>query len=200
MSTLYPNHVKRILDFTFALSGLVILSPALISIALVLLSTGTRPIFVQVRPGIHGRPFSIFKFKTMTDKRDDAGNLVPDSLRISRTGRFLRATSLDELPQLYNVLIGDMSLVGPRPLLTAYLSVYTASENQRHSVKPGITGLAQINGGQALAWDEKMRLDNIYVQTVSFGLDMRIIAGTLKKWLTQKRDEAISVVIIQNKS
>lgn len=147
---------------------------------------GRRVLFVQKRPGLHGRPFALFKFRTMTYARDEQGNLLTDRERLSRLGRFLRSTSLDELPELFNVIKGDMSLVGPRPLLIQYLDRYTPEQARRHEVKPGITGWAQVNGRNALTWEEKFKLDIWYVDHMSFWLDLKIIAMTILKILKRE--------------
>jgi sugar transferase EpsL len=171
---------KRLFDLTLAVPGIVILSPVLIAIALLVrFRLGSPVIFRQKRPGLHGRPFIIYKFRTMTDARDAKGNLLPDGKRLTGLGKFLRATSLDELPELWNVLKGEMSLVGPRPLLMEYLERYTPFQARRHEVKPGVTGWAQVNGRNAVDWDERFRLDVWYVDHLSFSLDVRIIFLTL---------------------
>jgi lipopolysaccharide/colanic/teichoic acid biosynthesis glycosyltransferase len=151
---------------------------------LVWLKLGPPILFRQQRPGLHGRAFTLNKFRTMTDARDDQGNLLPDARRLTRCGRFLRSTSLDELPELFNVLKGDMSLVGPRPLLTRYLDRYTPEQMRRHEVKPGITGWAQVNGRNAITWEQKFALDLWYVDNWSFWLDLKIIILTIWKVLT----------------
>ena len=147
------------------------------------ITMGSPVIFRQVRPGLHGRPFVIYKFRTMLDLRDEKGNLLPDEKRLTRLGKFLRRFSLDELPELWNVVKGDMSLVGPRPLLMEYLPLYTPEQARRHEVKPGLTGWAQINGRNALSWEEKFKLDVWYVDNLSFWLDMKIIFLTIWKVL-----------------
>jgi len=153
---------------------------------LVLLKIGTPVLFRQTRPSLHGKPFTIYKFLTMTGERDEDGNLLPDGVRLTRFGRFLRKTSLDELPTLWNVLRGDMSLVGPRPLLPEYLPLYTKEQNRRHEVKPGITGWAQVNGRNAISWEEKFKLDVWYVNNRSLWLDMKIILMTVLKVLKRE--------------
>lgn len=171
--------MKRTLDFLSALGGLILLSPVLTILAIMVrVMIGSPVFFSQVRPGRGGRPFRILKFRTMTNKRDDKGDLLPDDLRLTAPGRFLRATSLDELPELFNVLNGDMSLVGPRPLLMEYLERYTPEQARRHEVRPGITGWAQVNGRNAISWEEKFVLDVWYVDHQSFLLDLKIL------WLT----------------
>ena len=179
--------MKRLFDFLAALFGLLVLSVlVLILIWLVWRHLGSPVFFRQIRPGLHGKPFMLLKFRTMTDTRDSNGSLLPDSERLTRFGRFLRKTSLDELPELWNVLKGDMSLVGPRPLLMQYLDRYTPEQARRHAVKPGMTGWAQVNGRNALSWDEKFKLDVWYVDHQSFWLDMKIIAMTVWKVLRRE--------------
>lgn len=173
---------KRIFDLLLTGLGLVLISPILALLAgLVWLAHGWPLIFSQVRPGYQGKLFRIYKFRTMTDERDEAGNLLPDEERLTRLGRLLRATSLDELPELINVLSGQMSLIGPRPLLVQYLERYTPEQTRRHDVLPGITGWAQINGRNAITWEDKFRLDVWYVDNWSFWLDIKILALTLWK-------------------
>jgi sugar transferase EpsL len=174
--------VKRAVDFAVALAGLVLLAPALVVIAaLVRLLVGTPVIFSQVRPGLGGRPFRLFKFRTMTTRRDARGELLPDERRLTPFGRFLRSSSLDELPELLNVLKGEMSLVGPRPLLVEYLPRYTPEQARRHEVRPGLTGWAQVNGRNAIAWEEKFKLDVWYVDNRSFRLDLKILLMTIAR-------------------
>ncbi len=173
---------KRILDLCITLPGLILVSPILgASALLVRLKLGRPVIFCQVRPGYRARPFPVYKFRTMIDKRDAHGNLLPDEDRLTTLGRFLRSTSLDELPELFNVLRGEMSLVGPRPLFSHYLQRYSPEQARRHEVMPGITGWAQINGRNALAWEDKFRLDVWYVDHWSFWLDVKILLITLLK-------------------
>ena len=174
--------MKRTFDVGVALLALLPLSPILAATAAALFVTGHRPFsFRQTRPGLNGRLFTVYKFKTMTDVRDSNGNLLPDDQRLTRLGRFIRSSSIDELPQLLNVLRGQMSLVGPRPLLVQYLPRYSERQARRHSVKPGITGWAQVNGRNAIAWDEKFELDVWYVDHWSFWLDVKILAMTAWK-------------------
>lgn len=166
---------KRPLDLLVAGVGLVLLAPLLAVVALLVRwRLGSPVLFAQIRPGLHGRPFRMLKFRTMSDARDPSGQLLPDAQRLPRFGRFLRSSSLDELPELWNVLTGDMSAIGPRPLLMEYLPLYTPEQARRHELRPGITGWAQINGRNALSWDEKFRLDVWYVDHCSFALDFRI--------------------------
>ncbi len=180
--TPYPRFGKPLLDRTAAAVGLVVLSPALAALAGVIRwRLGSPVLFRQTRPGLHGRPFEMVKFRTMTDERDADGHLLPDAERLTPFGRFLRGASLDELPELWNVLRGEMSLVGPRPLLMRYLGRYTPEQARRHAVRPGVTGLAQVSGRNALSWEDKFALDLEYVDRVSFGLDVRILLRTLAK-------------------
>jgi lipopolysaccharide/colanic/teichoic acid biosynthesis glycosyltransferase len=174
--------MKRLFDLLVSLVGLLLLAlPLLVLSFLVWHKLGGPVLFRQVRPGLHGRPFMMVKFRTMTDDRDDDGELMPDALRLNAFGRFLRASSLDELPELWNVLRGEMSLVGPRPLLMEYLPLYSAEQARRHEVRPGITGWAQINGRNAVSWDERFRLDVWYVNHRSFWLDLKILWQTVRK-------------------
>jgi len=183
---MYPL-VKRALDVVGAGVALVVLSPVLALISIVVRATIGSPIlFRQLRPGIGGKPFHMVKFRTMTDARDASGNLLPDEARLTGFGGMLRRTSLDELPELWNVLRGDMSLVGPRPLLMQYLARYTAEQARRHEVKPGLTGWAQINGRNAISWDKKFELDVWYVDHQSLMLDLRILCATV--WKTLRRE------------
>lgn len=172
--------LKRTMDVVGASIALILLLPFMAGAALAVLISMGRPIlFRQQRPGLHGRTFKMVKFRTMSNARDDNGRLLSDGERLTRAGRFLRATSLDELPELWNVLVGDMSLVGPRPLLMAYLDRYTPEQSRRHEVKPGITGLAQVKGRNAISWDEKFALDVWYVNNQTVWLDIRIIFATV---------------------
>jgi sugar transferase EpsL len=186
----YVGEGKRALDLAISLPGLAILSPLLLVLAAaVALFMGRPVLFRQERPGYRGRPFTLYKFRTMTDARAEQGNLLPDTERLTWVGRRLRAWSLDELPTLWNVLVGDMSLVGPRPLLMQYLDRYTQEQSRRHEAKPGITGWAQVNGRNALTWEEKFRLDVWYVDHTGLWLDIKILWMTLLKVL---RREGIS--------
>ncbi|WP_316571711.1 sugar transferase [Neobacillus sp. YIM B06451] len=174
--------MKRFVDFTCALIGLAILWPVLLLTAfLVRVKLGSPVLFKQQRPGLHGKPFYVYKFRTMTDERDEEGALLPDDVRLTGFGKVLRKSSLDELPQLLNVLKGDLSLVGPRPLLMEYLELYTDDQARRHEVRPGITGWAQVNGRNDISWEEKFALDVWYVDNQSFWLDMKILFMTFHK-------------------
>jgi sugar transferase EpsL len=178
--------LKRVTDIAIVSLLLVLLFPVMAVVSLLVLTTMGRPVlFSQIRPGLGGKPFRMIKFRTMQEDRDEAGNPLPDSARLTNVGRFLRSTSLDELPELLNVLKGDMSLVGPRPLLMEYLELYTPEQARRHKVVPGITGWAQVNGRNALSWDEKFQLDTWYVDHRSFWLDLRIIGLTLIRVLSR---------------
>ena len=173
--------LKRLFDFTAAFVALLVLAvPFAVLALLVRQRLGSPVLFRQVRPGLHGRPFEMIKFRTMTDDRLPDGTLMPDGERLTRFGRWLRATSLDELPELWNVVRGDMSLVGPRPLLMSYLSLYSTFQARRHEVRPGITGWAQVNGRNAVSWEERFRLDVWYVENRSFLLDLKILAMTVR--------------------
>jgi lipopolysaccharide/colanic/teichoic acid biosynthesis glycosyltransferase len=176
--------MKRLFDLLGALLALYLLAfPLLVLVWLIHRKLGNPVLFRQVRPGFHGRPFNMVKFRTMTDARDASGALLPDAQRLTPFGRILRSSSLDELPELLNVLKGDMSLVGPRPLLMEYLPLYTPEQARRHEVRPGITGWAQVNGRNALSWEEKFKLDVWYVDNRSFWLDLKILWRTVKKVL-----------------
>lgn len=179
---MYKSFFKRLLDFLAALIGFLLVSPIfiIVTIGLFFANQG-KPFFVQKRPGLHGRIFSILKFKTMNDKKDANGILLPDSERLTKIGSFVRKTSLDEIPQLLNVLKGDMSLIGPRPLLVQYLPLYNTFQNQRHNIRPGITGWAQVNGRNAISWNQKFEYDVWYVENCSLLLDLKILFLTLKK-------------------
>ena len=178
---------KRAFDLVVSAVGIGILSPILIAPSILVLGTmGCPVLFVQKRPGRYSKPFDLLKFRTMKDARDERGNLLPDCERLTALGRLLRKTSLDELPELFNVLKGDMSLVGPRPLLMQYLDRYTPEQRRRHEVKPGITGWAQVNGRNAITWEEKFQLDVWYVDNMSFWLDLKILALTI--WKILKRE------------
>ena len=183
MKGIYKNYIKRVLGFLIALTALVCLSPLLLVVTIWLhfANRGAGAFFLQERPGKDGRIFKIVKFKTMTDERDEMGNLLPDSQRLTRVGRFVRSTSIDELPQLFNVLNGDMAIIGPRPLLPQYLSLYSPEQARRHEVRPGITGWAQCHGRNALSWQEKFKLDVWYVDHCTFVIDLKIILYTIKK-------------------
>ncbi len=185
---MYKNFFKRILDFCIALSALsVLLVPlAIITLFLHFANKGAGAFFFQERPGLNGKIFKICKFKTMTDERDAEGNLLPDEQRITKIGKFVRSTSIDELPQFWNVLVGDMALIGPRPLLVQYLPLYSKEQARRHEVRPGITGWAQCHGRNSISWTERFKLDVWYVDNISFLTDLKVVLITIKKVL--KRD------------
>ena len=181
---MYSKIIKPLLDFIVSLIGLIILSPLLILITILLsLANKGKPFFFQNRPGKFGENFKIVKFKTMTDAVDKDGKPLSDELRLTTIGKFVRKTSIDEIPQLFNVLKGDMSIIGPRPLLPQYLKLYTKKQRRRHEVRPGITGWAQVNGRNAISWTQKFEYDIWYVENISFGLDLKILFKTIKKVL-----------------
>ena len=187
MSKRVQAYLKRVFDVGVSATALVVLAPVMGLIALAVWRTMGRPVlFCQVRPGLHGKPFVMYKFRTMRDLRDAEGKLLPDEARLTPFGRWLRSTSLDELPELVNVLRGEMSLVGPRPLLMEYLDRYTPEQARRHEVKPGITGWAQIHGRNNLSWDERFKLDVWYVDNWSLWLDLKILWRTL--WMVLRRE------------
>lgn len=188
---MYKDYIKRCMDFLLALCGIIVLSPILsVLVVLVRVKLGSPVLFHQERPGRHEKIFKLYKFRSMTDERDAQGNLLPDEERLTKFGKLLRSTSLDELPELFNILKGDMSLIGPRPLLVRYLPYYTEEERHRHDVRPGLTGLAQVNGRNALGWEDRFRYDLYYVDHLSFLLDARIIVMTAGKVL--KRSGTLS--------
>jgi lipopolysaccharide/colanic/teichoic acid biosynthesis glycosyltransferase len=179
---MYKSGLKPAFDFCCALLGLFLLSPVLLLVTVLLyVANHGKPFFYQIRPGINGELFKIIKFKTMNDKKDAGGNLLSDGERLTKIGKFVRKTSLDEVPQLLNVIKGEMSIVGPRPLLPEYLSLYSAIQSRRHEVKPGITGWAQVNGRNAISWQQKFEYDVWYVDNISFLLDLKIVLLTVKK-------------------
>ncbi|UWX61507.1 sugar transferase [Chryseobacterium oranimense] len=179
---MYKFFFKRMIDFLIALIGLILLSPVFIVVTILLyFANQGKPFFFQARPGLHEKIFHIIKFKTMNDRKDEKGNFLPDSERLTPVGSFIRQTSLDELPQLINVLKGDMALIGPRPLLPQYLPLYNESQKRRHTIRPGITGWAQVNGRNAISWTKKFELDIWYIDHLSFETDCRVILLTLKK-------------------
>ena len=204
---MYPYPIKYILDFIVAAFALLILSPILIFVIIWLyISNDGKPFFYQLRPGKNGRIFKIIKFKTMNDRRDGNDHLLPDSDRLTNAGRFIRKTSLDELPQLCNVLMGEMSIVGPRPLLPEYLPLYSEFQKRRHEVRPGITGWAQVNGRNSISWKKKFELDVWYVLNMNLWLDLKILFYTVKKIITREGISAVGhttmptfIEFVQNK-
>lgn len=197
MNGLYNKYIKRILDILISLTFIVLFSWLyLILVILVRIKLGSPVLFCQERPGYNEKIFTLYKFRTMTDKRDEKGNLLPDSERLTKFGSMLRSTSLDELPEMFNILKGDMSLIGPRPLLVEYLPYYTEEERLRHSVRPGLTGLAQVSGRNYLAWDKRLARDVEYVNHISFIMDVRIIIKTIMVVL-KKEDIAIDTNIVE---
>lgn len=189
---MYRDFFKRGIDFLIALVALVCISPVLVVVTIWLhfANKGAGAFFLQERPGLHGKIFKIIKYKTMTDEHDAEGNLLPDKDRITAVGKFVRKTSIDELPQLINVLKGDMALIGPRPLLPEYLPYYTERERLRHTVRPGISGWAQVNGRNHVLWEERFEYDAYYAEHISFAMDIRIIVMTFKKVIQRKDIEA----------
>ena len=188
---IYRKFLKRPMDFILSLIAIIVLSPVLIIVGvLVRVKLGSPILFKQKRPGLNEKIFTMYKFKTMTDEKDENGELLPDSVRLTSFGRMLRSTSLDELPELFNILKGDMSIVGPRPLLERYLPYYTGYERNRHSVRPGLTGLSQVNGRNLLEWNKRLSLDVEYAQNISLFIDIRIVFLTIKKVIT-KQDVAV---------
>lgn len=184
---LYSKFIKLLLDFLIAFLILLLLSPIIVLVMILLLINNKGSVFFfQQRPGKKSKIFKVIKFKTMSDRRDVNGNLLPDQERLTKAGKFVRSTSLDELPQLINVLKGDMSLIGPRPLLVKYLPLYSKEQARRHEVRPGITGWAQVNGRNAIAWDQKFEYDVWYVDNISFLLDIKILWLTLKKVIVRE--------------
>ena len=178
---MYKKRIKRCLDFVLFLCGFIVLSPVLLVLfILVRVKLGSPVLFKQERPGKGEKIFTLCKFRTMTDARDEKGELLPDEVRLTKFGRLLRATSLDELPELFNILKGDMSVIGPRPLLVRYLPRYNSFQRRRHEVRPGLTGLAQVNGRNALTWEEKFEYDVRYVDNLTFAMDVRIFFATVR--------------------
>ena len=177
---MYRKYIKRLLDFILSLFAIIILSPVLLIVALLVrIKLGSPVIFKQKRPGLNEKIFTLYKFRTMTDAKDEHGNLLPDEIRLTKFGKLLRSTSLDELPELFNILKGDMSIVGPRPLLVNYLPFYSDVEKHRHDVRPGLTGWAQVNGRNFLNWDYRLKKDVEYVNNISFLFDIKIIVNTI---------------------
>ncbi len=188
---MYRHCMKRCLDFLLSLCGLIVLSPILLVLAvLVRVKLGSPVLFKQERPGKNEKIFTLCKFRTMTDERDEKGKLLPDAVRLTKFGKFLRGTSLDELPELFNILKGDMSIVGPRPLLVSYLPYYSERERLRHSVRPGLTGLAQVSGRNYIDWDRRLAKDVEYVENLSFRMDMKVLWMTVQTVLGHTEEVA----------
>lgn len=184
---MYRKYIKRVLDFTLSLIALIILSPIYLVLAiLVRIKLGSPIIFKQERPGLNEKIFTLYKFRTMTDEKDENGKLLPDEVRLTKFGKFLRSTSLDELPELINIIKGDMSIVGPRPLLVEYLPLYNEKQRCRHNVRPGLTGYAQISGRNSISWEEKFNDDLMYIENITFMEDLKIVLKTVLKVV--KRD------------
>ena len=196
--TLYPGIIKPMLDFLVAFPGLVILSPFMLLSAVVLaVHFRGNPFFTQIRPGKGGRLFRLVKFRSMKDMRDAHGEMLADHLRLTGLGRIVRATSFDELPQLWNVVKGEMSLIGPRPLLNEYLPLYNDEQQRRHEVRPGITGWAQVNGRNAISWDDRLAMDVWYVDHMSFGMDLKILRMTILKVIRLEKISAGKLLTMQ---
>lgn len=194
----YERYIKRLQDFLCALAAVVVLSPVMaVTALLVRLKLGSPVIFKQERPGLNGKVFTLYKFRTMTDEKDTEGNLLPDEVRLTKFGKMLRSTSLDELPELFNILKGDMSVVGPRPLLVRYLPLYNAHQARRHEVRPGFTGYAQVHGRNAISWEEKFDLDVEYVDHVTFVGDWKIILQTVRTVLKREGISSESSVTME---
>ncbi len=194
---MYKTYIKRFLDVVLSFIGLILLAPILLLVVVLLaFANNGKPFFFQVRPGLHGQLFKIIKFKTMNDKKDSNGMLLDDTKRLTKIGNFVRKTSLDEIPQLINVLKGDMSLIGPRPLLPEYLPLYNKEQKKRHNVRPGITGWAQVNGRNAISWQQKFEYDVWYVKHLNFKLDLKIIVKTIQKVLKSEGVYASSTIVM----
>lgn len=179
---IYNKYIKRLMDIILSIIAIVVLSPVLLAVAfLVKIKLGSPVIFKQERPGLNEIIFTMYKFRTMTDEKDNNGELLSDSIRLTKFGKLLRATSLDELPELFNILKGDMSIVGPRPLLVEYLDLYNENQKRRHEVRPGLSGYAQVSGRNAISWEDKFNLDVYYIDNMSFMFDLKIIFLTIKK-------------------
>ena len=188
---IYARFIKRILDFLLSLCAIIVLSPVLLVLCILVRTKLGSPIFFkQERPGRNEKIFTLCKFRTMTDERDENGNLLPDNVRLTKFGKFLRATSLDELPELLNILKGDMSIIGPRPLLVSYLPYYSEREKLRHSVRPGLTGLAQVSGRNFIDWDKRMEKDVEYVENLSFAMDVKVLWMTVQTVLGHQDEVA----------
>jgi undecaprenyl phosphate N,N'-diacetylbacillosamine 1-phosphate transferase len=182
----YRKYIKRPMDFILSLCAIIVLAPVLLIIAVMVRVKLGSPVLFKQKPGLNEKIFTLYKFRTMTDERDENGELLPDSVRLTKFGRLLRSTSLDELPELFNIIKGDMSIVGPRPLLIKYLPLYTTHQKRRHEVRPGLSSLAAINGRNSLTWEEKFDYDIAYIDNITFAVDMKIILETI--WVAIKRE------------
>ncbi|MCD1024647.1 sugar transferase [Enterococcus sp. SMC-9] len=197
-ASFYRKYVKRCLDILLSGLALIVLSPIFLIVAiLVRTKLGSPVLFKQLRPGKNEHIFPMYKFRTMTDEKDSTGNLLPDEMRLTKFGKLLRSTSLDELPELWNILKGDMSIIGPRPLLVEYLPLYNSEQKKRHEVRPGLTGLAQVNGRNAISWEEKFNLDCKYVDNITFRVDVKIFFLTIKKVFVREGISADEHVTIE---
>ena len=195
---IYQKYIKRILDITLSGAAIIVLSPVMgVTAILVKKKLGSPVIFKQKRPGKDEKIFTMYKFRTMTDARDEKGELLPDRVRLTKFGKVLRSTSLDELPELFNIFKGDMSIIGPRPLLVQYLPLYNEKQKRRHEVRPGLSGLAQVNGRTAITWEQKFNYDVEYVKKVSFALDVRIVIKTMIKAFKQEDINADTAVTME---
>lgn len=195
---IYRKYVKRLLDILISLLAIIILLPVLFIITVVVrVKLGSPVLFMQERPGLNEKIFTLYKFRTMTNERDDSGELLPNHIRLTKFGRLLRLTSCDELPELFNILKGDMSLIGPRPLLIEYLPLYNKEQKRRHCVRPGLSGLAQVNGRNAITWEEKFNYDIEYVENLSFLLDLKIMAKTIFKVFTREGVNKTESLIVE---
>lgn len=195
---IYRKYVKRLLDILISLLAIIILLPVLFIITVaVRVKIGSPVLFMQERPGLNEKVFTLYKFRTMTNERDDSGELLPNHIRLTKFGRLLRLTSCDELPELFNILKGDMSLIGPRPLLIEYLPLYNKEQKRRHCVRPGLSGLAQVNGRNAISWEEKFNYDIEYVENLSFLLDLKIMAKTIFKVFTREGVNKTESLIVE---
>jgi len=184
---IYRKYLKRMLDIIISILLIIVLSPVMLVVAIfVRLKLGSSVLFKQLRPGLNGKIFTMYKFRTMTDKRDENGEPLPNHIRLTKFGRVLRSTSLDELPELFNILKGDMSLIGPRPLLIEYLPLYNERQKHRHDIRPGLSGLAQVNGRNAISWEDKFDYDIYYVENISFLLDLKITCRTILQVLKRE--------------
>ena len=193
---MYARYIKRIMDVIISLCAIFVLSPLLLTITIIgVIKMKGNPFFTQERPGLHEKVFKLIKFRTMTNEKDDNGNLLPDEYRLNGYGRFLRSTSLDELPELINILCGQLSLVGPRPLLVSYLQYYTEEEHHRHDVRPGLTGYAQVHGRNYVTWEEKFKMDLWYVKQISFMVDIKILVDTVMVVFRRENIETASKII-----